>query len=565
MELLWKALGVVGGDRGAVVWLDEYGPGLVHPHTLLDLGSDRPRRFFPSAPLRAAWESRIPGFLDLHSGNRGHGDDLFGGVASSSLISLGSDGPRSWSLVLESPTPRPALSPATVEQLMFLAGEVASVVLHQDLGAEGANRLAVEEDFLGSRGQPEAFSGWAVLKDLEGRKKQDELDRRIKARFLVVRVLQTLVDDQLVVDPESHGHQIQGVRKEIEACLGDGAERTAWGRVLDGATNPGSPDLPNAVLAWGKMVEGFGHLNGAQEIFQLAFELSKLVGSPEAAVDAARFRGKIFRTMADWETAVAWYGAARRIAEEVEDRVKVATVLDGLANTYRDRGNLPKARETLEEVLAIGRAENNRYALAIGHHDSMTVEKLSGNPVEAIRHGWLSVQAYDSRDGRLRALFDLAGVLRESGELSAAHDAYSVVADQVQGMEARVLTLDALAFVAALRGRADEHRELRKRLDSEGWEEISPVYRGQILFYRGQSHRALGEETEARSWLRKALEYAEQHSLNKLVFDAEEALEQAGPPEARRPTPAQAEQSVPPEILGVRRGLREMREAQAVR
>jgi hypothetical protein len=195
----------------------------------------------------------------------------------------------------------------------------------------------------------------------------------------------------------------------------------------------------------------------------------------------------------------------------------------------------------------------------------MTVEKLSGNPVEAIRHGWLSVQAYDSHDGRLRALFDLAGVLRESGELSAAHDAYSVVADQVKGLEARVLALDALAFVAALRGRVKEHGELRRRLDSEGWEEVSPVYRGQVLFYRGLSHRALGEEEEARSWLREALEYAEEHSLNKLVFDSEEALEGGGPPDALPPTPAQDEQLVPPEILGVRQGLRQLRETQATR
>ncbi len=173
LELLWRALGIVGGDRGAVVWLDEYGPGLVHPHTLLDLGSDRPRRFFPSAPLRSAWESRIPAFWDLHNGNQNSGD-LWGGVASSSLISLGSDGPRSWSLVLESPTPRPALSPTTTNELMFLAGEVASVILHQDLGVEGPKRRLIAGEALGSREPPEAFSGWAVLKDLEGRKREEE-------------------------------------------------------------------------------------------------------------------------------------------------------------------------------------------------------------------------------------------------------------------------------------------------------------------------------------------------------------------------------------------------------
>jgi tetratricopeptide (TPR) repeat protein len=445
---------------------------------------------------------------------------------------------------------------------MFLAGEVAAVVLHQDLGGERSTERSGSQGSKKVGDHQGAFQGWAVLRDLDGRKKEEGLDRRISARVLLARLLRTLVEDQLVTDEESLAYQLEGTRKEIGSRLGRGAEGEAWERVLKAARQPGVAELPAATLAWGKIVEGLGHLNGAQEIFDLAFELAKLVGSSSAAADAARFRGKVFRTQAEWEMALKWYAIARLIAEHGDDRQKVAAVLDGLANTYRDRGNLPMARKTLREVLVIGREENNRYALAIGHHDLMTVEKLSGNPEEAIRHGWLSVQSYDSHDGRLRALFDLAGVLRESGELSAAHDAYSVVVDQVRGLEARVLALDALAYVAALRGRVEEHAELRQRLDAEGWKEVSPVYRGQVLYYRGLSMRVLGREEEAQEWLRKALAYAEKNGLNKLVFDSEAALGEKGPPEARAPAPALAQESVPPEILGVRRGLRELRETQ---
>jgi tetratricopeptide (TPR) repeat protein len=449
---------------------------------------------------------------------------------------------------------------------MFLAGEVAAVVLHQDLIFEDQETASPPRDSPGSRPEEQvgAFSGWAVLQDLDGRKKSEALDRVITDRFLSVRILRTLVEDHLVVDEESLAYRLKGTRREIGPRLGKGEEGQALERVLNAVEDPESPELANAVLAWGKIVEGLGHLYGAQEIYDLAFELAKLAASPEAAADAARFSGKVSRTMADWDGAFRWYEAARDIAEKAQDRGKLAAVLDGLANTYRDRGNLPMARETLGEVLAIGREEGNRYALAIGHHDSMTVEKLSGNTAEAIRHGWLSVQAYESRDGRLRALFDLAGVLRESGELAAAQDAYSLVADQVQGLEARVLALDALAYVSALRGNGRDHEKFRGRLDSVGWENVSPVYKGQVLFFRGLSHRALGEEEEARHWLKEALAYAENHSLNKLVFDAEAALDEEGLPEALPPTPAQVEKSVPPEILGVRRGLRRMRETQAV-
>jgi hypothetical protein len=39
-----EAASITGANRAAVVGVDEYGPGLVHPHVVLDLLSDRPRR-----------------------------------------------------------------------------------------------------------------------------------------------------------------------------------------------------------------------------------------------------------------------------------------------------------------------------------------------------------------------------------------------------------------------------------------------------------------------------------------------------------------------------------------
>ena len=217
------------------------------------------------------------------------------------------------------------------------------------------------------------------------------------------------------------------------------------------------------LLEWGKVVEELGHLNGALEIQGLAFDLAVAMGAQDAAVDAARFQGKAYRMLAEWDRAVSWYGVARRVAEEVGHSRQLAAVIDGLANTYRDRGNLPQARGLLQEVMALGHEKDDRYALAIAHHDLMTVERLSGNMVQAIRHGWTAVQRYDSNDGSLKALFDLAGVLRETGELLAARDAYTVVANQLQGFEYRVMALDALAFIAALLGDTVQYQALRSR------------------------------------------------------------------------------------------------------
>jgi tetratricopeptide (TPR) repeat protein len=481
-------------------------------------------------------------------------------MASTCVVSLGCDGPRSWFVVLDSVTPRRPLASDAVDRIMFLSGEVASVIFHQDLQPQGAAGM----DRPGDRGtKKEPFAGWPVLKDLEEHGRTPELEERIRVRFLVARVVRGVVEDQLVSDQDSVRHQVQGIRREMDRHPEGDREREAWTRALDALEGRNPGELLSAALEWGRAVEAQGHLDSAQEIFSLAFEMARAAGEPDSAADAARLRGKVHRTRAEWDLALAWYGVARTVSEVTGHRDKLAVVLDGLANVYRDRGNLPRARETLAQVLEIGRETRDRYTMAIGHHDLMTVLKLGGDLAGAIEAGWLAFQSYDSGDGKLRALFDLAGVLRESGELSAAQDAYLVVAEKIQGLEAQVLAVDALAYVAALMGDRVRYRAARARLERLGWKTVSPVYRGQVLYYQGLSHRALGEESEAVSRLRQALAFAEEHGLNKLVFDVEAALGDGSTPSMAPATAPSWEGRVPEEVLGVRRGLRELRTAPA--
>jgi tetratricopeptide (TPR) repeat protein len=448
---------------------------------------------------------------------------------------------------------------------MFIAGELASILLHPDLGLEWDPGFQGSE----STGTPSEgaapFAGWDVLTDMEGREGDGHAGRRVTNRFLLVRALRGALDDELVVDPDSLSYQIGGIRRELGLQVSGDPELEHWERVLSLLESSDHETLQWALLDWAKVVESQGHLRGSVEIQSLAYDLAVATGSSECALEAARFRGKSHRMAADWDEAVVWYGAARRIAEEVGDTRKLAAVVDGLANTYRDRGNLPRARELLREVMALGEAGNDGYAVAIAHHDLMTVERLSENMVRAVQHGWSAVQSYDSREGSLKALFDLAGVLRETGELSAARDAYTIVADQLPQFEHRMMALDALAYIAALEGDRPRYEELRAKMEEGSWRELSPVFRGQVLFYRGLSSRALGQEEEGEERLREALDFAEKHSLNWLIFDIEEALEErADVGRTPQPDPGVGVGSPGPvetDLVGVRQGLRELREA----
>jgi tetratricopeptide (TPR) repeat protein len=475
-DQLREIIALVGADRAGVVWVDEYGPALVHVHCIVDLFSDVPRISFPAKSLRAAWEDGIPGLADLPNLDRSEAKLASDGPRSLAAVALGSDGARAWFLAVDSVLPRRALTEEVRGELMFLAGEAASIVLHRDDAAGSQGRGSPEES---------GFAGWPVLKDIEGRENDEALNRRIAARFLVVRAVRGLV-----------------------AAL----ERQEL------------PELAFTTLELARHVERQDHLSGALELCRLAFRLAGIAGSATVAMDAARFHGRIFRRLARWDEATRWYGYAKEIARCVGDGGRESVILDGLASTYRDRGNLPGARELLHEALALGRQAGDRYAEGSAHHSLAVIEKMSGHLDRAISHGWSAVRTHGEGEPWLAALTDLAGVFVEVGELQAAEDAYTIVMGSSGSYVYRTYALDALAYVAALSGNQQEFERRAARADASGWTEAAPAIRAEFSYFRGKSWEALGDLKAASHWYERALALADRHGLNKIYFDAEAAL-----------------------------------------
>ena len=188
---LAEAARLLAADRVAAVWIDEYGPGVVHPDTVLDLLSDIPRRRFAAEPLRLAWNDGVPGKIDLPDLGRSGLISIHDATRSLCAVALGSDGSRAWFLIVEGLGARLPLDGETSGRLMFLAGECAGVLLHRDLPAGGR-----------ARARPR-FAGWPVLRDTEGRENEEATSRRIGSRFLVARLLRATVDDDFAIDPKS--------------------------------------------------------------------------------------------------------------------------------------------------------------------------------------------------------------------------------------------------------------------------------------------------------------------------------------------------------------------------
>jgi len=306
---LREALATLGGERAAVLWVDEYGEGRVHARAVLDLVAKTPRRSFPLAALAAAWREGVPGLSHIVQG-RAVGGAMLRSICS---VALGSDGLRSWFFTVDGLPP--VLSVSEVQRVHYLAGRVSSVVMHEDMEDGHAGTL------LGPEGG-KRFAAWPILKDLEGRDSDDEAQKRVTMRFLVARVIRQFVDDDLAPDREGIEHQMAFVRSELgdlgEAFAGD-PERPLWHAVLDAAGRDDFEALAWTTVALARVDEDLGHLASAREICRSAYQIAMIAGLPRPALEAARrFMGLCDR-MGYPAVAGRWAEVERGIAASLGD------------------------------------------------------------------------------------------------------------------------------------------------------------------------------------------------------------------------------------------------------
>jgi hypothetical protein len=122
---IWRAIYLIGGERGGIVWLPE-DPEISsapHPFFVLDLASEPARTDFDAALVASLPRGEPPVVEDEHPGGVG--------------IFLGEDSSRRWFLVVAGGRgeSRDLVGKAR-EDLLFLAGECSGLLFHRDLAGE---------------------------------------------------------------------------------------------------------------------------------------------------------------------------------------------------------------------------------------------------------------------------------------------------------------------------------------------------------------------------------------------------------------------------------------------
>ncbi|MGD2070895.1 MAG: tetratricopeptide repeat protein, partial [Gemmatimonadota bacterium] len=515
LDHLWSALEITAADRAAAVWVDEYGPGLVHPHVVLDVGCDPPRLDFSLELVHRTWQQGVPGLVDIPDGDRSPGPGLAAGVGSAFAVSLGSDGLRAWFVVVDSPSARPRLAVDVVEELLFLSGECAGILLHRDMdGASGPD--GSERDG--------RFAAWPVLRDAPDRDVADDDNRRIACRFVVARAARALIQEDLVIGRSDLEERIAGVRNELRRLDEDDEEVASWESILGALERGDHPGLADTLYASARIAENRGHWHGAGELYRAARDVAAVAGVVGRGLDATRALGRTFRRLGEWDEASRWYGLAREAAHRLDDTAREARAVDGLATVRISRGDLPGARELLTAAVPMARAGGDPDAVGAVLHSLMTVAHTEGRLEDALRHGWEAVTSYEDEGGRLEALTALGGVFLEGRDLPAAEDAFQIVVSQGRDRVYRLYAVAGLALVSAHRRDAVEFRTRLADLDAAGFGDGPPELRAEVLLECGDGFLVLGDESEARRFYGRAATVAEEHGVSEYLIRAEEAI-----------------------------------------
>ncbi len=537
-ELVAEAMRVASADRGALVWIDEFGPVAPRAHVVLDLLAERPRRDFDVRVLHRAWDFGVPGAVDLAEPGQGPRPGS-GDARNTFCVCLGSDGLRTWFLVVDSMAGRRALGTDERARMLHIAGQCTTVVLNREMlqAAHGPRRTS-------------GFTGWTVLSDID---LLDASEDRISERFLILRVVRTLLDDELDPEPAQTRERVRLLREQLTRS----EELPHWEAVLQAVEARDPAALASAVLRVGLRAEEVGEFEGAIEAFRSGYWIAALAAEEGSALEGARYLGRTLRRVGRWDDSEFFYGHAVELARQFGDVRGEALALDGLAATIRTRGNLPGARRVLDDALKAAERSGDAHAVGSVHQHLMTVHHLAGSGDRAIEHGWASVGAFESPRDRLRALVSLAGILLDLGEVELAELAYGIALERLEETYYMAFAVEGHAHSAALLGDREIYERRYARLTEELRQAGGVDFQVQSGLYRGRAYRALGDDAEAERWFREALAMAEHLGLNAYVFEAETALQALadGQPEPGK-GPYDFDGSLLAEVRGGLEGLR---------
>ena len=387
----------------------------------------------------------------------------------------------------------------------------------------------------------------------------DESDprwRAVSAGLVFLRLVDSWIEeggDAVTAD----GWGIRSVAASLEEMPAGMPARAILVGALDMLKCARSGDMHTVaprIMAYARTLELDGRSALAADVYDTVLAHIHPEEESEIAVNALLRRGHCLRELGDFADATDAFTTAAELAHRTGDMIGTLRARIGEAKIVVARGNLPAADTILHETVALADQHALTEVSSLATHDRSYIAFSSGQYDLAVRYAYTALQGSVIESERDGILHDLAGAFYMLGVKSAARDAFLILAATAREQYHRWAATINLMELSAEAGMELLFERYRQQLANEA---LPPILLTQFELHVGQGYQALGDEEAASTWLERALATAEQHSFNRFVFAAEEALNTKLP--VRTAPPVESTLELPRDVLQIASELSHMR------
>jgi tetratricopeptide (TPR) repeat protein len=357
--------------------------------------------------------------------------------------------------------------------------------------------------------------------------------RAAMAGVVVLRLVDAWIEDgPRVVAADDWGmRSVRSAMDEVESNEKLRSILLSVMQVLESSTVVDMGVLAPRLMAYGQLLEYDAKWTLAGDVYSSIIGHTHPTQEADVATQAHLRRGFCLRQMGNLPASLLAYQTAGEIAQTANDMVGVLRARIGEAKGAMARGNLPQARDILDDTIVRAKEHGLDAVHAMALHDRSAVSAYAGDYEIAIKLAYEALSITESTRERDRILGDIAASFQNLGIYSAARDAYLILAATAQEQYTRWTSTLNLMEIAAADGEELLFEQYRRSIDVMT---LPPEVEVLYWMQGGTSYESLGKYDEARAFLEKAISFAEANELYHFVFQADAALRSLGSAERRR-------------------------------
>jgi tetratricopeptide (TPR) repeat protein len=397
----------------------------------------------------------------------------------------------------------------------------------------------------------------AFFEELAALDESDAEWRSASAGLVVLRLVDAWMEDgPHSVTADAWG--LRGVRAAIQEVDEGSPVRAILGSVVDVMEGSVAADMSAVaprLVAYAQALEYEARYALAADVYRGVIGHTHPVEESDIAVAAHIDLAKCLRISGNLGAAAEAYGMAAQIAQASDDIVGVLRAQIGDAKIAIERGNLPRAEQLLDDAIAASSRPGLEDVRSRALHDRAGVAFYRKDYEQSVRFAYEAMTTATNPRGRDRILNDLATAFMRLGVLTAARDAYVVLAMTAQEQFTRWLATMNLMEIASRDGAETVFERYRRSLADAP---LPPFMEADFFVQAGEGYQRLGRIDLACGYLERALAIARDHHFNQVVFYVEEALQKVTAPVPPSQIAVLEPSGEVQEIAGAIRRLREV-------